>query len=120
MSTKSYIGIKQADGSVKYTYCQFDGYPEHMRIWLWAHKIEDIASVINQGRDFRYIEEVFELYEHSGRGAYQKSLEDFSKYSCAVDYFYLYDDGWLWRCCRDQEWTKLIKGDKPSRTSTLN
>ena len=29
MSTRSNIGIRNADGTIKYIYCHFDGYPEH-------------------------------------------------------------------------------------------
>jgi hypothetical protein len=29
MSTRSHIGKKLEDGTIKYIYCHFDGYPEH-------------------------------------------------------------------------------------------
>ena len=29
MSTRSYIGVRNTDGTVDYIYCHFDGYPEH-------------------------------------------------------------------------------------------
>ena len=37
MATRSYIGIKNADDSVDYIYCHYDGYPEHNGEILTEH-----------------------------------------------------------------------------------
>ena len=37
MATRSHIGIKQANGSIKYIYCHWDGYPEHNGAILKEH-----------------------------------------------------------------------------------
>jgi len=37
MATRSYIGIRNADASVDYIYCHFDGYPEHNGEILTEH-----------------------------------------------------------------------------------
>ena len=37
MATRSYIGVKNTDGTVDYIYCHFDGYPEHNGEILTKH-----------------------------------------------------------------------------------
>lgn len=37
MATRSLIGVENADGSVRYTYCHFDGYPEGVGRQLVTH-----------------------------------------------------------------------------------
>ena len=37
MATRSYIGVKNTDGTVDYIYCHFDGYPEHNGEILTEH-----------------------------------------------------------------------------------
>ena len=37
MATRSYIGIRNADDSVDYIYCHYDGYPEHNGEILTEH-----------------------------------------------------------------------------------
>lgn len=41
MATKSHIGKKLQDGSVKYIYCHYDGYPEHNGEILKEHYTDE-------------------------------------------------------------------------------
>lgn len=36
MSTRSFIGIEETDGSIKAVYCHWDGYPEHNGVILYS------------------------------------------------------------------------------------
>ena len=51
MATRSYIGIRNADASVDYIYCHFDGYPEHNGKILTEHysNINRINELLNLG-----------------------------------------------------------------------
>ena len=37
MSTRSLIGMEQSDGTIRYVYCHFDGYPEYVGRVLQKH-----------------------------------------------------------------------------------
>ena len=41
MGTRSHIGKKFQDGTIKYIYCHFDGYPEHNGAILKEHYIDE-------------------------------------------------------------------------------
>ena len=41
MSTRSHIGKKQPDGTIKYIYCHWDGYPEHNGKLLKEHYTDE-------------------------------------------------------------------------------
>ena len=51
MSTRSYIGIRNTDGTVDYIYCHFDGYPEHNGKILTKHytNINKINELLKLG-----------------------------------------------------------------------
>ena len=51
MATRSYIGIRNADASVDYIYCHFDGYPEHNGKILTEHysNINRVNELLNLG-----------------------------------------------------------------------
>jgi len=51
MATRSYIGVRNADASVDYIYCHFDGYPEHNGAILREHysNINRVNELLNLG-----------------------------------------------------------------------
>jgi hypothetical protein len=51
MATRSYIGVRNADASVDYIYCHFDGYPEHNGKILTEHysNINRVNELLNLG-----------------------------------------------------------------------
>ena len=51
MATRSYIGIRNADASVDYIYCHFDGYPEYNGAILTEHysNINRVNELLNLG-----------------------------------------------------------------------
>jgi hypothetical protein len=51
MATRSYIGIRNADTSVDYIYCHFDGYPEYNGAILTEHysNINRVNELLNLG-----------------------------------------------------------------------
>jgi hypothetical protein len=51
MATRSYIGVRNADASVDYIYCHFDGYPEHNGAILTEHysNINRVNELLNLG-----------------------------------------------------------------------
>jgi hypothetical protein len=44
MSTRSFIGKVQEDGSVRYVYCHHDGYPSHVGAILAKHYVDFLPS----------------------------------------------------------------------------
>ena len=51
MATRSYIGVRNADASVDYIYCHFDGYPDHNGAILREHysNINRVNELLNLG-----------------------------------------------------------------------
>jgi hypothetical protein len=51
MATRSYIGVRNADTSVDYIYCHFDGYPDHNGAILREHysNINRVNELLNLG-----------------------------------------------------------------------
>ena len=51
MSTRSLIGVKQPDETIKYVYCHFDGYPEGVGKMLMQHynSLERANAIIALG-----------------------------------------------------------------------
>jgi hypothetical protein len=51
MATRSYIGVRNADASVDYIYCHFDGYPDHNGKILTEHysNINRVNELLNLG-----------------------------------------------------------------------
>jgi len=124
MATRSHIGKKQADGSVKYIYCHWDGYPEHNGEILKRHyadeaKVDSLLSLGDISVLGREIggEQDFERREtHNpnwclayGRDRGEKdvkaqiaaSVEDYSNPDW-VDYCYLFENG-EWHCFKYKE-----------------
>ena len=114
MSTRSYIGKQNKDGSIKYVYCHFDGYinggvGETLFLFYKDEKkidqlleLGDLSSVgktTNSEDTCAYSRDRGETL-HIGEAA---SIEDFGRQATDnvfIDYVYLYKDGewvvWDW------------------------
>jgi hypothetical protein len=68
MATRSYIGVRNADASVDYIYCHFDGYPDHNGAILREH-----YSNINR------VNELLQLGDLSVLGQFIGEKMDFDK-----------------------------------------
>lgn len=49
MATCSYIGIENEDGTVDYTYCHFDGYPEGVGQDVFFLTRDETREIVRQG-----------------------------------------------------------------------
>ena len=49
MATRSYIGIENEDGTVDYTYCHFDGYPEGVGRDVFFNTRDETREIVRQG-----------------------------------------------------------------------
>ena len=69
MATRSHIGIKQANGSIKYIYCHWDGYPEYNGAILKEHYTTEAK-----------VNELMDLGDISSLGANIGEKHDFDDY----------------------------------------
>ena len=115
MATRSYIGVKNTDGTVDYIYCHFDGYPEHNGEILTEHyasvervnelmKLGDLSVLgkfIGEKQDFNnripdcclaYGRDRGEKNVSVNTGDYNELIKDQN-----VDYVYIFD-GEYWEC----------------------
>ena len=118
MATRSYIGVKNTDGTVDYIYCHFDGYPEHNGEILTEHyadmdkvnalmKLGDLSVLgieIGEKHDFNdyanrnrnwclaYGRDRGEENTSVKTGDYSELINDHD-----VDYVYIFD-GEYWEC----------------------
>ena len=101
MSTRSYIGIENNDGSVDFVYCHFDGYPTGVGAGLVNLGRRQARALINQG-DLRTLTEpfqtpgskLFEGFRHSG------SLDKFRRTAQReVSFGYLINRHGTWKVC---------------------
>jgi hypothetical protein len=120
MSTRSHIGIVNADGTVSAVYCHWDGYPEHNgKVLLNSYMAEDkVRALIALGDVSVLDDDIGEKHDFDGDrpkgmstfygrdreepwndvkpGTYKDVEEFLSK--CQEDYTYLYDKGeWMFR-----------------------
>lgn len=68
MATRSYIGVRNTDGSVDYIYCHFDGYPDHN-----GDILTNYYSKKNQ------VDELLKLGDLSVLGKFIGEKQDFDK-----------------------------------------
>jgi hypothetical protein len=125
MATRSYIGVRNTDGSVDYIYCHFDGYPEHNGAILTEYysNINRVNELLNLGdlsvlgkfigekQDFNkrvvgnclaYGRDRGESNVGKRRNAYSMLITDQS-----VDYVYIFD-GDYWECHKTWSDPELI------------
>ena len=125
MATRSYIGVRNTDGSVDYIYCHFDGYPDHNGQILTEHyadmdrvnallKLGDLSVLgkfIGEKQDFnKRIKDCCLAYGRD-RGETNVSVKtsDYKELinDQNVDYVYVFD-GDYWECFSTYEPEKLI------------
>ena len=127
MATRSYIGVRNTDGSVDYIYCHFDGYPDHNGQILTEHyadmdrvnallKLGDLSVLgkfIGEKQDFDKprISRNWCLTYGRDRGETNVSVKtsDYKELinDQNVDYVYVFD-GDYWECFSTYEPEKLI------------
>jgi hypothetical protein len=106
MGTRSTIGIKSEDGTVKAIYCHWDGYPEGVGAGLVQsyNTPQQVAELINLGG----ISSLQETMEETAKTAYGtpsdsartfKNVSDWlENFNSGEEYFYLYEasEGWAY------------------------
>lgn len=130
MSTRSYIGIVNKDGTVRAIYHHFDGYLSYLGRMLTTHyqteervnKLLDLGDISSIGTepvgtwDEERTRDRSKCYTYRERGETgvdartYKSIDEFLDY-CREDYTYLFNDGeWLYREWGDTN-LRLVKED---------
>ena len=128
MATRSYIGVRNTDGTVDYTYCHFDGYPEHngkiltenytsmdkVKALMELGDLSILGGEIGEKQDFNnrstqnsnwclaYGRDRGEKNVSVKTGDYNKLIKDQS-----VDYVYIFD-GEYWECFSTDNSSVLI------------
>ena len=127
MGTRSNIGKLDNDGNVKYLYCQFDGYVEHVGVTLSKYYTEEatILELLSMG-DMSSLNEsvltsVFYMrdMEEDDCSARVVSLQEYTDTNKDhVAYKYLHQDGeWYMRSCYLPEtWRKVSEVIKEGDT----
>ena len=99
MSTRSYIGITNADSSVDAIYCHYDGYPEYNGVMLIKHYTspDKVRDLINLGDISSLREEVFptsdsHTFEHPEDGVTIAYIRDRGETGCETSHFINEDD----------------------------
>lgn len=114
MSTRSYIGKQNKDGSINYVYCHNDGYISGgvgETLFLFYKDEKKIDKLLKLG-DLSYVgkttnsEDTFAYSRDRGEELYIRevaNIEEFGREaedSVSIDYVYLYKDGewivWKW------------------------
>ena len=117
MATRSRIGMKLSDGTIKHVYCHYDGYPEHVGKILLQHytdlsKINDLLSLGNlsileadlgEKHDFDshdHTSKVCLFYgrdrnEANNEAIISESVLDFISEDHWIEFHYLFDNG-IW------------------------
>jgi hypothetical protein len=132
MGTRSRIGMKLEDGTVKHSYCHYDGYPEGVGKTLEMHyndieKVEELLSFGDMScleekihpsgiHNFKISENGVTLFYGRDRGdsdvdAQVTSIEEFEsiKFTTCIDYIYLFSEGkWFVKSLIDKSGWKLV------------
>jgi hypothetical protein len=119
MATRSRIGLKFEDGTIKHSYCHFDGYPHGVGHTLVGHysdieKVEELLSfgdmsflspkVIPEGEhNFNTPEQGVTVFygrdrAETGVDSVTTSMDEYLsvKYSSCIDYQYVFSGGHWW------------------------
>lgn len=72
MGTRSHIGKKLQDGTIKYIYCHWDGYPEHNGVILKEHYTDEakVDALLELGDLSILGEEIGEQQDFDDRNTY--------------------------------------------------
>jgi hypothetical protein len=134
MATRSRIGLMLEDGTIKHSYCHWDGYPTGVGKTLLEHysNIEKVKELLSFGdmsylapkinpdgiHNFENPEKDVTLFYNRDRGemndvdSVTTSMNEYlsSKYSSGIDYLYLLKDGnWFLRNTYENVGWELIK-----------
>jgi hypothetical protein len=134
MATRSRIGLMLEDGTIKHSYCHWDGYPTGVGKTLLEHysNIEKVKELLSFGdmsylapkinpdgiHNFENPEKDVTLFYNRDRGemndvdSVTTSTDEYlsSKYSSGIDYLYLLKDGnWFLRNTYENVGWELIK-----------
>jgi len=128
MATRSYIGVRNTDGTVDYIYCHFDGYPEHNGEILTEYytnmdKVKKLMGLgdlsilgieIGEKQDFedwnnRNKNWCLAYGRDRGESGVEVKTVDYSELikNQSVDYVYVFD-GDYWECFNTYDPNKLI------------
>ena len=116
MGTRSHIGKKLQDGTIKYIYCHWDGYPEHNGAILKEHytdeakidallELGDLSSLgeeIGEQQDFDIISTHNDQWclaygRDRGKTNTQANIVQTLEDMIGQDYHYVWDNG-KWHC----------------------
>jgi hypothetical protein len=115
MATRSTIGIKSEDGTIKAIYCHWDGYPEGVGAGLvqFYNTAQQATELINLGG----FSGLMETLEETKAGAYGTESDSartftgekdwFENFNAGEEYFYLYTEGTGWRYSQGGNWACL-------------
>ena len=128
MSTRSRVGIKEKDGTVRSVYVHFDGYLAGVGKTLYEsyRNADKIEQLINLGDMSSINSEVEKCEPYTQRGEdlniATDSLESFEKNwaSCGEEYVYLYINGrWMTNTIYKNKWESLDLLMKDAEISQL-
>ena len=134
MATRSRIGLMLEDGTIKHSYCHYDGYPEGVGYTLVQNysDIDKVKELLSFGDMSFLASKVNPEGEHSFNNPEQNvtvfygrdrgdadvdtaitSMDEYHSvmYSSCIDYLYLFSDGkWFVKDLFDNQGWKLVKG----------
>ena len=114
MATRSTIGIKSEDGTIKAIYCHWDGYPEGVGAGLvqFYNTAQQATELINLGG----FSGLMETLEETKAGAYGNESDSartftgekdwFENFNAGEEYFYLYT-GTEWLYSQGGNWSGI-------------
>jgi hypothetical protein len=115
MATRSTIGIKSEDGTVRAIYCHWDGYPEGVGAGLRQNynSKEQAQALIALGS----FSSLMETLEETKAGAYatesdiSRTFTDvkdwLENFNSGEEYFYLYTEGEGWKYSEGGNWSGI-------------
>ena len=142
MATRSRIGLMLEDGTIKHSYCHFDGYPDGVgSILVQNYNTRDKIKELLSFGDMSYLTSIIHPEgEHSfnnpekgvilfymrdrgetGVESVTTSMDEYLsiKYSSCIDYQYVFTGGqwWVYNNLKKNNW-KLVKTFLPEYTLT--
>lgn len=115
MGTRSTIGIKTEDGTIKAIYCHWDGYPEGVGAGLVAHynNKKQAEALIALG-SFSSLQDTLNETQASAYGTDGDKARTFTdekdwleNFNSGEEYFYLYTEGEGWKYSEGRNWIGL-------------
>jgi hypothetical protein len=142
MATRSRIGLKLDDGTIKQVYCHWDGYVEGVGLTLVENynTIDKVEELINLGNisslGFKVSTDEPHSFDNPAKGvtvAYMRDRGEIGQeaqtltmnewmsveYSSAIDFYYLFSDSqwWVFKLFRQNGW-KNVKSFFPQYVLT--